>query len=64
MTTNKGEYNKDLIRCLDSYWKVLADTKDMFEYTSDEETTRYIYEPHKDLEKNKNLSGNIIGQSL
>lgn len=42
MTTNKGEYNKDLIRCLDSYWKVLADTKDMFEYTSDEETTRYI----------------------
>ena len=36
----------------------LDDAEDMFEYTSDEETTRYIYEPHKDLERTQNAIAN------
>ncbi|MEK5215829.1 ribosomal-protein-alanine N-acetyltransferase [Psychrobacillus psychrotolerans] len=38
----------------------LNDAEDMFEYTSDEETTRFIYEHHKDLEQTKNLIANYF----
>ena len=38
----------------------LNDAEDMFEYTSDEETTRFIYEQHKDLEQTKNLIANYF----
>ncbi|MEK4760194.1 GNAT family N-acetyltransferase [Viridibacillus sp. FSL E2-0187] len=38
----------------------LDDAEDMYEYTSDEETTRYIYAPHKDLNQTKNLIANYF----
>ncbi len=38
----------------------LQDAEDMYEYTSDEETTRYIYAPHKDLEQTKNVIANYF----
>ena len=38
----------------------LEDAEDMYEYTSDEETTRFIYEPHKDLEQTKNVIANYF----
>ena len=36
------------------------DAEDMYEYTSDEETTRFIYEPHKDLNKTKEVIANYF----
>lgn len=36
----------------------LDDTNDMYEHTSDEETTRFIYEQHKDLNQTKKLIAN------
>ena len=38
----------------------LQDAEDMYEYTSDEETTRFIYEPHKDLEQTKTVIANYF----
>jgi [ribosomal protein S5]-alanine N-acetyltransferase len=38
----------------------LDDADDMFEYTSDEETTRFIYEQHKDLNKTKKVIANYF----
>ncbi|MGG3943664.1 GNAT family N-acetyltransferase [Peribacillus psychrosaccharolyticus] len=38
----------------------LNDAEDMYEYTSDEETTRFIYEQHKDLDQTKNLIANYF----
>ncbi|WP_010097962.1 GNAT family N-acetyltransferase [Ornithinibacillus scapharcae] len=34
------------------------DAEDMFEYTSDEETTRYIYDEHQDIEQTKRVIAN------
>ena len=39
----------------------LDDAEDMYEYTSDEETTRFIYEPHKDLNQTENVIANYFG---
>jgi len=39
----------------------LNDAEDMYEYTSDEETTRFIYEPHKDLNQTENVIANYFG---
>jgi len=36
----------------------LEDAEDMFEFTSDAETTKYIYEPHKDINKTLNVLAN------
>lgn len=36
----------------------LDDAEDIFEFTSDEETTRFIYEPHKDINKTLNVLAN------
>lgn len=38
----------------------LDDAEDMYEYTFDEETTRFIYEPHKDLEQTKSVIANYF----
>ncbi|WP_419881588.1 GNAT family N-acetyltransferase [Peribacillus sp. B-H-3] len=38
----------------------LDDAEDMYEYTSDEETTRFIYEQHKDLDQTKNVIANYF----
>ena len=38
----------------------LDDAEDMYEYTSDEETTRFLYEPHKDLNETKNVIANYF----
>ena len=38
----------------------LDDAEDMFEYTSDEETTRYLYDKHKDLDQTKNFIANYF----
>jgi len=38
----------------------LDDAEDMYEYTSDEETTRFIYEPHKDLNQTKTVIANYF----
>jgi len=38
----------------------IQDAEDMYEYTSDEETTRYLYEPHKDLNQTKNMIANYF----
>ena len=38
----------------------LNDAEDMYEYTSDEETTRFLYEPHKDLEQTKSVIANYF----
>ena len=38
----------------------LADADDMFKYTSDEETTRFIYDKHTDLNRTKNLIANYF----
>ena len=38
----------------------LDDATDMYEYTSDEETTRFIYEPHQDLNKTKDVIANYF----
>lgn len=38
----------------------LDDAEDMYEYTSDEETTHFIYEPHKDLEQTKSVIANYF----
>jgi ribosomal-protein-alanine N-acetyltransferase len=38
----------------------LKDAEDMFEYTSDEETTRFIYEQHEDLNKTKEVIANYF----
>ncbi|MFS0782567.1 GNAT family N-acetyltransferase [Bacillus sp. 1P06AnD] len=38
----------------------LDDAEDMFEYTSDEETTRFIYGQHKDLNEAKSLIANYF----
>ncbi|MGE7602720.1 GNAT family N-acetyltransferase [Peribacillus sp. NPDC097675] len=38
----------------------LDDAEDMYEYTSDEETTRYLYDPHKDLNRTKNFIANYF----
>ncbi|MEK4247518.1 GNAT family N-acetyltransferase [Psychrobacillus sp. FSL K6-2684] len=36
------------------------DAEDMFEYTSDEETTRFLYSPHKDLEQTQSMIANYF----
>jgi [ribosomal protein S5]-alanine N-acetyltransferase len=36
------------------------DAEDMYEYTSDEETTRFLYNPHKDLEQTKSMIANYF----
>ncbi|MGM9949314.1 MAG: GNAT family N-acetyltransferase, partial [Lysinibacillus sp.] len=36
------------------------DAEDMYEYTSDEETTRFLYEPHKDLNQTKSVIANYF----
>ncbi|WP_150285586.1 GNAT family N-acetyltransferase [Rummeliibacillus sp. TYF-LIM-RU47] len=36
------------------------DAEDMFEYTSDEETTRFLYAEHKDLNQTKNFIANYF----
>lgn len=36
------------------------DAEDMFEYTSDEETTRFLYAAHKDLDQTKNFIANYF----
>lgn len=36
----------------------MEDAEDMFEYNSDEETTRYIYDPHVDLDRTKRMIAN------
>jgi ribosomal-protein-alanine N-acetyltransferase len=38
----------------------LKDAEDMFEYTSDEETTRFIYVQHEDLNKTKQVIANYF----
>jgi len=38
----------------------IDDADDMYEYTSDEETTRFIYEPHTDLEQTKSFIANYF----
>lgn len=38
----------------------LNDADDMYEYTSDEETTRFIYEQHKDLDHTKKVIANYF----
>ncbi len=38
----------------------LDDAEDMYEYTSDEETTRFIYDPHKDLDQTKTVIANYF----
>jgi [ribosomal protein S5]-alanine N-acetyltransferase len=38
----------------------LEDAEDMFEYTSDEETTRFIYAQHEDLNKTKEVIANYF----
>ncbi|KOO46040.1 GNAT family N-acetyltransferase [Priestia koreensis] len=37
---------------------LLSDADDMYEYTSDEQTTRYIYDPHTDLNQTKKMIAN------
>lgn len=39
---------------------LLDDAEDMYEYTSDEETTRFLYEPHKDLNQTKSVIANYF----
>ncbi|MFC5700152.1 GNAT family N-acetyltransferase [Cohnella faecalis] len=39
---------------------LLDDAEDMYEYTSDEETTRFIYDQHTDLNRTKNLIANYF----
>lgn len=36
----------------------IDDAQDLYEFTSDEETTRFIYEPHTDLSQAENVIGN------
>ena len=36
----------------------LEDAEDLYEFTSDEETTRFIYEPYKDLNRAKRVLAN------
>jgi len=36
----------------------LEDAEDLFEFTSDEETTRFIYEPYQDLDRAKRVLAN------
>lgn len=38
----------------------LDDAKDMYEYTSDEETTRFIYDKHTDINQTKSLIANYF----
>lgn len=37
---------------------LLEDAEDMYEYTSDEETTRFIYDQHTDVNQTQNLIAN------
>lgn len=39
---------------------LLEDAEDMYEYTSDEETTRFIYDQHTDINRTKNLIANYF----
>ncbi|MFC7678412.1 GNAT family N-acetyltransferase [Paenibacillus sp. GCM10028914] len=39
---------------------LLDDAEDMYEYTSDEETTRFIYAQHTDINQTKNLIANYF----
>ncbi|KOP68262.1 acetyltransferase [Bacillus sp. FJAT-18019] len=39
---------------------ILEDAEDMYEYTSDEETTRFIYDQHTDINRTKNLIANYF----
>lgn len=34
------------------------DAEDMYEYNSDEETTRFIYDPHTEIEQTKRVIAN------
>ena len=38
----------------------LSDASDMFEYTSDEETTRFLYEPHQDVARTERMIANYF----
>ncbi|MGX9135733.1 GNAT family N-acetyltransferase [Rummeliibacillus sp. JY-2-4R] len=38
----------------------LDDAEDMYEYTSDEETTRYLYDQHTDLNQTKRMIANYF----
>ncbi|MFJ7746457.1 GNAT family N-acetyltransferase [Peribacillus sp. NPDC097295] len=38
----------------------LDDAEDMYEYTSDEETTRFLYDQHKDLNQTRNFIANYF----
>ena len=38
----------------------LDDAEDMFEYSSDEENTRYTFLPNKDLEETKNIIARLF----
>ena len=38
----------------------LTDADDMFEYTSDEETTKYLYDVHKDVARTKSMIANYF----
>lgn len=43
----------------------LDDAEDMFEYSSDEENTRYTFLPNKDLEETKNVIARLfMGRAL
>lgn len=37
------------------------DAEDMYEYTSDEEITRYLYDQHKDINQTKSFIANYFG---
>lgn len=38
----------------------MKDAADVFEYTSDEETTRFLYEPHTELQQAEKMIGNYF----
>lgn len=38
----------------------MHDAVDMFDYTSDEETTRFLYEPHTELQQTEKMIGNYF----
>ena len=43
----------------------LEDAEDLYAYTSDEETTRFLYEKHKDLDQTKNMIANYyLGEPI
>lgn len=57
ITHSRMESERILLRPI-----TLDDAEDMYEYTSDEETTRFIYEPHKDLNHTKRVIANYYAE--